>query len=134
MSIGQSIRAKVRDEAFRARVRLSDEELETMRRRPGARFLVGVALIGFSFLFFAGGAAAASYAAVLTENAWWAVVGVPGAYWGSWGIFSLGMLLTGAESFAYVRLFQRWIVGRILGVRHGDAAGSGASINENRNV
>ena len=76
-------------------------------------FKIGIGLLVLNVPFGYGGMAAAAALAVVTEEAWWALVGA-GIYGLSWLMLGAGLLLTGAEGLEYIKGFR----GRFLRRRH----------------
>ena len=103
------------DNTKRRRFRLSEEEREMLRRRPNGKFLSGVLLIGISFVIGWPGVTFAGYIAYVLNKPAVFIVGGPAVYLLSHLVWSVGMYLTGVESIVYVKVFYKWIAGRLAG-------------------
>jgi hypothetical protein len=80
-------------------------DLSAFRKRPTARILCGVSLIGFSYLIGWPAVAALGVLALYLEEPLVALVGGPLIYGISHLVFIAGMYLAGAE---YSAIFLRW--------------------------
>jgi len=99
-------------------------DLSSLQRRPSTRLLVGLTLIGLSFVV--GGwptiALIGVVAAYLGEPLVF-IIGGPAAYGASWLVWGAGILLAGRESLKDGKVFFRWLVRitvlRMMGQRAG---------------
>jgi len=90
-------------------------DLSAFDHKPSLPLVVGLILIGLSFLV--GGwptIAAIGVVAAWFEEPLIFVIGGPAAYGASWGIWGLGMLISGKESVKYGNHFARWGVRRLV--------------------
>lgn len=87
-------------------------DLSAFAGRPPPRLILGLVLIGLSFIV--GGwptLATIAGVAVYLKDAWVALL-APLAYGLSWGIWALGMLIAGPDTLRYGRLFGRYLARR----------------------
>jgi len=82
-------------------------DLAAFRERPTARVLLGVFLIGLSFLLGWPAVAALGALSLYWETPWIVVIGGPLTYGFSHLVFLAGMYLSGA---VYSLIFCRWLV------------------------
>lgn len=82
-------------------------DLSAFRERPTARVLLGVFLIGLSFLLGWPAVAALGGLSLYWDTPWIVVIGGPLTYGFSHLVFLAGMYLAGA---VYSLIFYRWIV------------------------
>ena len=82
-------------------------DLAAFRERPTARVLLGVFLIGLSFLLGWPAVAALGAFSLYWETPWIVVIGGPLTYGFSHLVFLAGMYLSGA---VYSLIFCRWLV------------------------
>jgi hypothetical protein len=80
-------------------------DLTAFKQKPSARILLGVFLIGFSYVIGWPTVSALAGLAVYLQEPWVAVIGGPLAYGLSHLVFMAGMYLAGAE---YSAIFLRW--------------------------
>ncbi len=90
-------------------------DLSAFSGKPSASLVVGLIIILLSLVV--GGWPTIALLGVLA--AWWGepllfVIGGPVAYGVSWGIWGIGMLISGKESLRYGRHFARWGVRRLV--------------------
>ena len=80
-------------------------DLEAFKQRPSARIVLGICLIGFSYVIGWPAVGALTTLAVYLQEPLVAVIGGPLTYGLSHLVFLAGMYLAGAE---YTRIFLRW--------------------------
>jgi hypothetical protein len=80
-------------------------DLTAFKQRPSARTIMGVSLIGFSYVIGWPAVGALSALAVYLQKPLVAIIGGPLTYGLSHLVFLAGMYLAGAE---YTRIFLRW--------------------------
>lgn len=80
-------------------------DLSAFKQKPSARILLGVFLIGFSYIIGWPAVSALTGLAVYLQEPWVAVIGGPLTYGLSHLFFLAGMYLAGAK---YSAIFMRW--------------------------
>jgi hypothetical protein len=80
-------------------------DLTAFKKKPSARILLGVFLIGFSYVIGWPAVSALAGLAVYLREPWVAVIGGPLTYGLSHLVFMAGMYLAGAK---YSAIFLRW--------------------------
>jgi len=88
-------------------------DLDIFREKPSARFILGMGLVGFSYLM------AWPFISVLGIVAFFLswpalfLIGSPLAYGLSHLIFLAGLAIAGKDSLRYIHTFNRWLLYRI---------------------
>ena len=107
------IKARLLRVGFIAKAIEDRADLSLFQGRPSSRLIVGLALIALSYLIGWPSMTALTAVAVWAGHPWWAVVGAPALYGISWGVWAVGMALTGVDSAKYGRAFGRWAIRRL---------------------
>ncbi len=89
-------------------------DLEIFKLKPSPRFLVGLSLIGFSYLIAWPLITALGVVAVHLKNPLIFVVGSPVSYGISHLVFLLGVFVAGKNTVVYMNTFLKWSLGRFL--------------------
>lgn len=100
--------------AYAQRAMAERADLSAFRKPPTGRLLVGLLLIGTSFLVAWPLIAVLGALALHFGKPLILLIGGPAAYGLSWLTWSCGMLLAGAESTRHGNLFLKWLVRRIV--------------------
>lgn len=113
-----------------ARALEEEADLSAFDGKPSLPLVVGLILIGLSLIV--GGwptIAALGVVAAWTGEPLLFVIGGPAAYAISWGIWGVGMLISGKESLHYGNQFARWgarkMTLRLLGEKEKKEPGTG---------
>jgi len=88
-------------------------DLEIFKKKPSKKFIVGISLIGLSNLTTWPLIILLGIIASNLQKPSIFVIGSPVAYLSSTLIFFIGVWLAGREGIKYMRVFIRWLVGRI---------------------
>jgi hypothetical protein len=89
-------------------------DLSAFREKPSARLVVGLLLIGLSFVAGWPVVTLCGIIALYTGRPLVLLIGGPAAYAASWLIWGAGMLLAGAENIRYGGILFRFVVRRFV--------------------
>ncbi len=89
-------------------------DLSAFREKPSLRLVLGVSLIGLSFLIAWPAITLCGIIAVAYDQPMVFVIGAPAFYATSWLVWALGMYLTGAENAKYGGILLRWALRRYV--------------------
>lgn len=103
-------------------------DLSAFKQRPRPSLMVGVGLVGLSFVVGWPGVGLFGFLAVYLHDPWY-LLGGPLCYGLSWGIWGLGMIIAGPANIYYVKVLMYWGLRRftenILGQDPPPSGGSG---------
>lgn len=105
------IARKIADTPYARKAVAEKADLTAFKRKPSARILLGVFLIGFSYVIGWPAISALTGLAVYLQEPLVAVIGGPLAYGLSHLVFMAGMYLAGAK---YSAIFLRWATRRLV--------------------
>jgi hypothetical protein len=108
------IARRVARTAFAKKAIEEKADLSAFKEKPSTKLMIGVFLIGFSFVICWPCVALCGILAVYFEEPLFIVIGGPAFYALSWLVWSTGMFLTGAENIKYGGIFLRWAVRRFV--------------------
>ncbi|MFH1131308.1 MAG: hypothetical protein V1754_08230 [Pseudomonadota bacterium] len=114
MGIRYRIGAKLAKTPFVANALEERADLDSFRKKPSARLVIGLLLIVLSFVV--GGLPTLALIGVLAiywGNPLFFAIGAPVVYGLSWLIWAAGMFLAGHDSLLYANIFFRWLVRKI---------------------
>lgn len=114
MGLSRWIARRVARTRFARRAIEEKADLSAFKEKPSTKLLVGVFLIGISFVVCWPCIALCGILAVYFEEPLIIVIGGPAFYAFSWLVWSVGMLLTGVENVRYGGLFLRWVARRFV--------------------
>lgn len=109
-----AFRKRLESTRFVQRVLVNPADLSMFRKKPSAQFLIGMGIVGFSYLMawpFITVLGAISF--YLSRPALF-LVGSPIAYGLSHLVFLAGMAIAGKDSIKYVHAFNRWLTYRLI--------------------
>jgi hypothetical protein len=89
-------------------------DLSPFKEPPSRKLLIGLALIGVSFVLGWPLIAVVGGVAVYLRNPWIAVLGGPAVWWFSHFVWTAGMFVAGPDSLYYGNLLTRWWLRRVL--------------------
>ena len=88
-------------------------DLDIFKEKPTPKFLIGIGVIGFSYLIAWPLIGLLGILAAYFRKPLIFIVGSPVAYGFSYVVFIFGVWLAGKDSIKYMNTFTRWLVGRI---------------------
>jgi len=88
-------------------------DLSLFQEKPSGRFILGMGLVGFSYLMAWPVITLLGVAAVLFSWPALFLIGSPLAYGLSHLIFLAGMAIAGKDSLKYIHAFNRWLLHRL---------------------
>ncbi len=98
-------------------------DLSPFKDKPTVRLVIGLILIGLSFILGWPAVGAFGVISVWLKEPLIFLIGGPLTYGFSWLVWAVGMYFTGKESYKYGRIFNRWLVRRFV-----EKYGSGKTI------
>ncbi len=101
----KKVLTKISETRFVQSAMASRTDLSAFRERPTLKIILGLALIGFSYIIGLPGVAAMGALAVLLKKPLIGVIGGPAIYGLSHLVFIVGMYLAGAK---YTKIFLMW--------------------------
>ncbi len=88
-------------------------DLNIFREKPSARFILGMSLVGFSYLMAWPFISVLGIIALLLSWPALFLIGSPLAYGFSHLIFLAGLAIAGKDSIRYIHAFNRWLLYQI---------------------
>ena len=89
-------------------------DLSIFRETPSVRFMIGIGVIGFSYLMAWPFITLLGIISLMFGHPLIVVIGGPVAYGASYLVLFLGVWIAGKDSITYMRVFSRWMTLRIF--------------------
>jgi len=109
----EKLKRKLGKTSFVTKLVEEPADLGIFRLTPSFRFIIGIGVIGFSYLIAWPFIALLGIISIVVRNPFIVAVGGPIAYGASHIVFFIGVWLAGKDSINYMRVFSRWMMLRI---------------------
>ena len=104
----KKIKKRIFNSRFVSNLLTDPIDLSLFRRKPTPRFMLGLAIVGFSYLIAWPLISLLGILAVLFKRPLLFAVGSPIAYVTSHLVFLLGVFIAGKDTVTYMNVFLRW--------------------------
>ena len=108
------LKRKLGESRFVIKLAAEPVELDIFQEKPSVQFLIGISVIGFSYLMAWPFIALLGIISLIFGNPMIVAVGGPVAYGLSYLVLFLGVWLAGKDSINYMRVFSRWMMLKIF--------------------